>query len=57
MCCNLQEVNKAVIRERYGLPKVDVFHAMCGSKYFAKIDVKSGFLQLTLAEESMPAQM
>ena len=35
------------------LPKVeDTLNAMHGCKLFAKIDVKSGFFQISLAEES-----
>ena len=42
VCCDLREV-----------PKVeDTLHTMHGFRYFAKIDAKSGFFQLTLAEES-----
>ena len=53
VCCDLCELNKAVIRERYVLTKVDyTLHALRGPKYFAKIDAKSGFFQLTLAEDS-----
>ena len=53
VCCDLHEVNKAVIRERYVLPKVDnTLHSLRGSECFAKIDAKSGFFHLMLAEES-----
>ena len=48
VCCDLREV-----RERYVLPKIDdTLHAMRSSKCSANIDAKSGFFQLTLAEES-----
>ena len=53
VCCDLREVNKAVIQERYALPKVDdTLHALRGSKSFARIDAMNEFFQLTLAEES-----
>ena len=53
VCCDLREVNKAVITERYVLPKIDdTLRALRGPKYFAKIDAWSGIFQLTLAEES-----
>ena len=53
VCCDLRELNKAVVREQHVLPKVeDTLQNLCGSKYFAKIDLKSGFFQLDLAEES-----
>ena len=53
--CASREVNKAVIRERCVLPKVDdTLHALRGCKYFAKIEAKSVFFvfQLKLAEGS-----
>ncbi|CAB4028634.1 Transposon Tf2-9 poly, partial [Paramuricea clavata] len=52
VCCDFRELNKAIVRERYVLPKVeDTLDALNGSKYFAKIDARSGFFQLTLSEE------
>ena len=53
LCCDYRELNKAIIRERHVLPKVDdTLNSLSGSRYFAKIDARSGFLQLSLAEES-----
>ena len=52
VCCDYRDLNKAIIRERFILPKVeDTLHALQGSKYFAKIDAKNGFFQLNLSEE------
>ena len=52
VCCDYRDLNKAIIRERFILPKVeDTLHALQGSKYLAKIDAKNGFLQLNLSEE------
>ena len=54
VCCDLREVNKALVRERYVLSKVDdTLHALRGSKYFANIEAKGVFFfQLPLVEES-----
>ncbi|CAB4029427.1 Retrovirus-related Pol poly, partial [Paramuricea clavata] len=50
--CDFRELYKAIVREQYVLPKVeDTLDALNGSKYFAKIDARSGFFQLTLSEE------
>ena len=52
VCCDFRELNKAIVRERYVLPKLeDTLDALNGSKYFAKIDARSGFFQLSLSEE------
>ena len=52
VCCDFRELNKAIVRERYVLPKVeDTLDSLNGSKYFAKSDARSGFFQLTLSEE------
>ena len=52
VCCDYRDLNKAIIRECFILPKIeDTLHALQGSKYFAKIDAKNGFLQLNLSEE------
>ena len=53
VCCDFRELNKAIVRgECYVLSKVeDTLDSLNGSKYFAKIDARSGFFQLTLSEE------
>ena len=50
VCCDLRELNKEVIRERHVLPKVeDTLQNLRGSKYFAKIDLKSVFFSVGLS--------
>ena len=44
VCCDFRELSKAIVRERYVLPKVeDTLDSLNGSKCFAKIDARSGF--------------
>ena len=52
ICCNLADVNKAIIADRYPLPTIDdlgrVFNK---SQYFSKLDVRGAYLQLSLHPE------
>ncbi len=44
LCCDYRELNKAIIRERRVLPKVDdTLNSLSSSRYFAKIDAKNNF--------------
>ena len=49
LCCDLSDLNKAVIPDRYPLPTVDeLSRFFAGSHYFSKIDLKWGYLQILL---------
>ena len=53
ICVDLTELNKAVKREVHALNSVDQDLAqLTGSKYFTKLDARSGFWQIPLSEES-----
>ncbi|GJR20001.1 putative reverse transcriptase domain-containing protein [Tanacetum coccineum] len=49
------ELNKLTIKNRYPLPRIDnLFDQLQGSRYFLKIDLRSGYHQLRLREEDIP---
>jgi hypothetical protein len=51
----LRELNKLTIKNRYPLPHIDdLFNQLQGSAYFSKIDLRSGYHQLRVQEESIP---
>ena len=44
MCIDYQELNKATIKNKYPLPKIDdLFYQLQGSSLFSKIDLHSGY--------------
>ncbi len=55
MCEDLRAINEATVRDRYGmhLPE-DLFRSVAGSTIFSKIDLRSGYLQIPVAEEDQP---
>lgn len=53
MCIDYRDVNKKVIRDRYPLPLIqDQINALCSAKYFTTLDMKSGFYQMKIEENS-----
>ena len=50
---DMRRANQAMVRERHPKPKVDdVLHQQYVSTVFSKIDLKSGFHQIELKEQS-----
>ncbi|XP_075555844.1 uncharacterized protein LOC142588176 [Dermacentor variabilis] len=53
MWVDMREANVAIARERHVMPTVeDVISILNGAAYFSKLDLKEGYHQLELAEES-----
>nr|GEU81777.1 retrotransposon protein, putative, Ty3-gypsy subclass [Tanacetum cinerariifolium] len=50
-----KELNKLTIKNRYLLPRIDdLFDQLQGSRYFSKIDLRSGYHQLRVDEDDIP---
>lgn len=53
VCVDMREPNKAIVRERHMLPTVEeLIHDLNGSKVFSKLDLRAGYHQLELEENS-----
>ena len=53
LCVDMRMPNRAIQRERHPSPTVhDLIHAMNGAKMISKLDLRSSYHQLLLAEES-----
>ena len=55
MCIDYREMNKLSIKNRYPLPRIDdLFDQLQGSRYFPKIDLRSGYHQLRVHNADIP---
>nr|GEV54785.1 putative reverse transcriptase domain-containing protein [Tanacetum cinerariifolium] len=55
MCIDYRELNKLTVKNRYPLPRIDdLFDQLKRSRYFSKIDLRSGYHQLRVREEDIP---
>jgi len=51
MCVDYRVFNKATVKNRYPLPRIDdLFDHLSGAKVFNRIDLRSGYYQLRIAE-------
>ncbi|GKA03472.1 putative reverse transcriptase domain-containing protein [Tanacetum coccineum] len=52
VCIDYRELNKLTVKNHYPLPRIDdLFDQLQGSSVYSKIDLRSGYHQLTVREE------
>ena len=55
MCIDFRKLNARTTKDAYAIPRIDeVMTNLAGSSWFSSLDLKSGFWQTPLAEESKP---
>src|ERR671932_1100588 len=55
MCIDYRELNKKTVKNKYPLPRIDdLFDQLQGSSFFSKIDLRSGYHQVRVAEPDVP---
>nr|GEY52405.1 putative reverse transcriptase domain-containing protein [Tanacetum cinerariifolium] len=54
MCIDYRKLNKLTIKNRYPLPRInDLFDQLQGSRFFSKIDLRSGYHQMSVQKDDI----
>ena len=54
-CIDLRKLNEQTIKDAYSLPQIDeTLDSLQGSQWFSSLDLKSGYWQVKMDEESKP---
>ena len=48
MCVDYRSLNDVTIKNKYPLPRIDVFDQLNGARVFSKIDLRTGYYQLKI---------
>ena len=55
LCIDYRSLNRLTKKNSYPLPRIDdIFDQIAEAKYFSKIDLRSGYYQIRVEEESVP---
>ena len=55
LCMDYRRLNRVTVKNKYPLPRIDdLLDQLRGSKYYTKIDLRTGYHQLQIREEDIP---